>query len=498
MADLSNLEPRFGGSVQSFIDDLNKQYANQGLVFQPVSGYRSQKEQKGLYDTYMAGKAQGLPDSALTKAAAPGQSFHNWGGAVDIMPFRNGVQLSNAEAIPILNTVGPTASKYGMTWGGAFDDRDHFQAGPHLQNWLSSSGRSNWKGPDTVSPAAATTTPGAPGRGFNLAPGLEEAIQAAAAKHPGVSADYLRTIAMIESNGGRNLQSQLSSAKGPFQFINSTAAKYGLANPMDFGQSADAAARLAIDNKGALERLLGRPVSDAELYLAHQQGTAGAHALLGNPDRLARDVLGPAAVANNIPKGSGYSADTITAKQLGEIWLGKYANIAGGSGGATPAAGGGGGAATPAASGGTTPAAPPTYPGIVDTPASREAATLGQELAGLANAFSPGGGTSKPPDPPDQPLARMPALDAVNTRSPDARPPTSTGSVPTQLAAMGGITPVGGPLDPAAGPTQGASITQGAPSMTSMLDTVGTPVGGLDPRRFGIATPYTSPLTRFS
>lgn len=129
-------------------------------------------------------------------------------------------------------------------------------------------------------------------------PGLDDAINASAAKY-GIDPEYLRRTAQVESGGGRNLSNPMSSAKGPFQFIDSTAKQYGLTDPNDPVQSADAAARLALDNKNALTKTLGREPTPGELYLAHQQGAGGAAKLLQNPNQPAVGLLGQSAVINN-------------------------------------------------------------------------------------------------------------------------------------------------------------------------------------------------------
>jgi hypothetical protein len=75
------------------------------------------------------------------------------------------------------------------------------------------------------------------------------------------------------------------------QVVNSTAQHYGMTDPFDYGQSADVAAHLAADNKVALTKSLGRPPTDQELYLAHNQGAGGAHVLLANPNVPAGQLL---------------------------------------------------------------------------------------------------------------------------------------------------------------------------------------------------------------
>lgn len=155
-----------------------------------------------------------------------------------------------------------------------------------------------------------------PKRG-SLVPGLSEAVRAAAEKHS-VSADYLARLAMVESGGGRNLANASSSARGPFQFIKSTARLYGLSNPMDFAQSADAAARLAKDNASILRTELGREPTAGEMYLAHQQGPKGALDLLLRPDVPAIDILGDEKLRLN------GGAPGMTARQFANKWISKF------------------------------------------------------------------------------------------------------------------------------------------------------------------------------
>lgn len=121
---------------------------------------------------------------------------------------------------------------------------------------------------------------------------IDSIIKAAADKY-GVSSEALRAIAKIESNNNPLADNQTSSAGGLFQFTDGTASGYGLTGNSRYeaAAAADAAARLARDNAAALSKALGRAPTPAELYLAHQQGAAGAKALLANPGASAVDVL---------------------------------------------------------------------------------------------------------------------------------------------------------------------------------------------------------------
>src|SRR5246127_4488945 len=117
-------------------------------------------------------------------------------------------------------------------------------------------------------------------------PGYTDVSLSAAGAPYGISGSYLARVHQLEGDGVSS-----TGAKGPFQFTDSTAKKYGLKDPFDGQQAADAAARLAADNQKAVSQNLGRPPTEPELYLAHQQGAGGAAALLRNPTMTAQQAL---------------------------------------------------------------------------------------------------------------------------------------------------------------------------------------------------------------
>jgi hypothetical protein len=129
---------------------------------------------------------------------------------------------------------------------------------------------------------------------------------------------YLDRTYEVESGRNPNARNPNSSAGGGFQFIDSTARAYGLTDKTDLGASADAAARLARDNSAQLRAVLGREPTAAELYLAHQQGGAGAAKLLSNPNARAVDIVGFDAVRLN-----GGDAN-MTAGEFASKWTGKF------------------------------------------------------------------------------------------------------------------------------------------------------------------------------
>lgn len=140
----------------------------------------------------------------------------------------------------------------------------------------------------------------------------------------GLPAGYLNRTAYIESTFDPKADNGVS--RGEFQFTRGTAGQYGLTNPFDPVASANAAARLATDNYKFLQNGLGRAPTGGELYLAHQQGNAGALNLLTHPDAPATDIVGRRAVV-----GNGGNTN-MTARQFSNLWVNKYNNVSGAGG----------------------------------------------------------------------------------------------------------------------------------------------------------------------
>ena len=173
-----------------------------------------------------------------------------------------------------------------------------------------------------------TTPRGRGGRGRDV--GAELGIDfAGIERETGLPSGFLNTMAIIESGGDPNAKNDNSSAGGLFQQIDSNAAAYGVADRFDPMQSTEGAVAFAQDNTVYLANKLGREPTGGELYLAHQQGPAGAARLLANPDSLAVDIVGEKAVKLN-----GGSTD-MTAQEFANIWINKYDRIA--KGGIGPA-----------------------------------------------------------------------------------------------------------------------------------------------------------------
>lgn len=145
-----------------------------------------------------------------------------------------------------------------------------------------------------------------------------------------VDESYFDNLIDIESKGNPKAKAKSSSAAGLAQFTKGTAARYGLKNPYDPAQTAVALGKLTLDNKRALEKALGRPATQGDLYMAHQQGVGskakktGAIGLLDNPNMLAKDIVGLTAVRNNLTAKNRGRASTITAREFSRQFTSKF------------------------------------------------------------------------------------------------------------------------------------------------------------------------------
>jgi peptidoglycan L-alanyl-D-glutamate endopeptidase CwlK len=114
------LHPKIVTDFTNFITDTED---GLGIVIRIVQGLRTFEQQGAIY-------AQGrtMPGNIVTWAKA-GQSYHNYGLAVDIVPLLdNGASLDwKFDFSKLL----PFAEKYSITWGGNFPkgkkDMDHFE-----------------------------------------------------------------------------------------------------------------------------------------------------------------------------------------------------------------------------------------------------------------------------------------------------------------------------------------------------------------------------------
>ena len=131
------------------------------------------------------------------------------------------------------------ASRLGLYGAAAAGAYQIFKLGSALKDWWDIKHR---KGVTLTPDAAARQSAGAaPTGGAGMAD--KQAYLASLEKQFGLPAGLLDADWLQESGRGRNKLNKKSGAKGDFQFMDKTAKEYGLVDPMDFGQSAIAAAR---------------------------------------------------------------------------------------------------------------------------------------------------------------------------------------------------------------------------------------------------------------
>ncbi|MES2197365.1 MAG: DUF2272 domain-containing protein [Pseudomonadota bacterium] len=135
----------------------------------------------------------------------------------------------------------------------------------------------------------------------------------AGAKANGLDPMMVLTFIAIESDFDATQCSPLSSAAGLFQFIDSTWAavggptfpgRGGIGNGQAAGASIDVqvdiGCKFTADNAGKLAKALGEPATGVTVYMAHQQGFAGALKILkANRSASIESVIGAAAAHNN-------------------------------------------------------------------------------------------------------------------------------------------------------------------------------------------------------
>jgi hypothetical protein len=138
----------------------------------------------------------------------------------------------------------------------------------------------------------------------------------AAATADGFSPSGLAKTIKIESGGNPNAVN--GHAVGLGQFMPQTWDQFGQGDRRNPVESVLATQRYAAANAQTLAPVLGRDPTDAELYLAHQQGGEGAAKLFANPNARAGSLVGDAAIRNN---GGDPNAP---AFMFTNMWIGRF------------------------------------------------------------------------------------------------------------------------------------------------------------------------------
>lgn len=139
----------------------------------------------------------------------------------------------------------------------------------------------------------------------------------------GLDANMMKTMAWIESRFNESAYNK-SSASGLWQFVNSTASQYGISGQQfDPVASTQAYVKLLNDNMAGLKKY-GIQVTEANLYLAHQQGVGGLKQIM---DEAAGRGTMSATVRKNMLNNRPDNMQGSSASAFLDAWQQKYATI---------------------------------------------------------------------------------------------------------------------------------------------------------------------------
>lgn len=127
LENLSGLNKKARAKLEPFVLAAQELVAKDGVTIEVISGLRSWAQQAALF-------AQGRtkPGRIVTKAR-PGSSWHNYGLAIDLGLFKNGVYLDEKNsglADKLYVRIGKLAAEQGIEWAGTWKS---FQETPHFQ-----------------------------------------------------------------------------------------------------------------------------------------------------------------------------------------------------------------------------------------------------------------------------------------------------------------------------------------------------------------------------
>lgn len=115
---LTDLHPR----VAVLADRLLERCRAEGIDLLITSTYRDHESQAALY-----AKGRTAPGPKVTNAK-PGQSFHNWRVAFDVVPLVDGKAIWNDDKL--WQRIGAIGVELGLEWAGnwkSFREMPHFQ-----------------------------------------------------------------------------------------------------------------------------------------------------------------------------------------------------------------------------------------------------------------------------------------------------------------------------------------------------------------------------------
>jgi peptidoglycan LD-endopeptidase CwlK len=124
-ARLAVVHPLLAERVRSMADLL----AGENINIRVVQGLRTWQEQAELYDRGRDEDGNVVDKSKVVTNAKPGASWHNYGLAVDVAPFDDGIPDWNADH-PVWKRIVAVGESCGLVSGSmwkTFPDWPHFQ-----------------------------------------------------------------------------------------------------------------------------------------------------------------------------------------------------------------------------------------------------------------------------------------------------------------------------------------------------------------------------------
>lgn len=125
--NLGSLNKKALAKLDRFLVIVESIMTPKGVSVEVISGLRSWAAQAALY---ASGRTKAGP---IVTKAKPGSSWHNYGLAIDLGLFKNGVYLDEkkpAEADKLYAEIGRIAEANGIEWAGhwkTFPETPHFQ-----------------------------------------------------------------------------------------------------------------------------------------------------------------------------------------------------------------------------------------------------------------------------------------------------------------------------------------------------------------------------------
>lgn len=141
----------------------------------------------------------------------------------------------------------------------------------------------------------------------------------------GAPDDYWARMTWIESRGNPNAARPGSQYKGIAQLGNDERQQYGVTDWTDPAQQRRAVDQIYNRNGKFFSNTFGRPPTDAEQYLMHNQGAHGLSQMMSNPDDNAASTVGFSHISGNWPQTlHGLDPRTISNRDYVKGWTDFY------------------------------------------------------------------------------------------------------------------------------------------------------------------------------